>query len=113
MFTSITLNKTIEITLERAYDRKEVSTDIPKTITKEMLLLCTKDVHFFFEDEIYQQTVGVAMVSPLGPIIGGIFMVEIETTIVPTLGNSHMNIKFTHVAESNNMLPFLDVFAID
>ena len=78
-----------------------------------MLLLCTKDVHFFFEDEIYQQTVGVAKVSPLGPIIGGIFMVELETTIAPTLGNFHMNIQFTHVAESNNMLPFLDVFAID
>ena len=34
---------------------------------KEMLLLCTKHVHFLIEDEIYQQTDGVAMGSPLGP----------------------------------------------
>ena len=38
LFTSIPLNKTIEITLERIYDPKEINTDIPKTILKEMLL---------------------------------------------------------------------------
>ena len=54
---------------------------------KEMLLLCTKDVHFLFENEIYRQTDGVAMGSPLGRILAGIFMVELEATIVPTLGN--------------------------
>ena len=54
---------------------------------KEMLLLCAKDVHFLFEDEIYQETDGVAMGSPFGPILPGIFVVELETTIVPTLDN--------------------------
>ena len=52
MFTSIPLNKTIEITLEWIYDPKEIKTDIPKTIMKEILLLYTKDVHFLFDDEI-------------------------------------------------------------
>ena len=47
LFTSIPLTKTIEFTLERIYDWKEINTNIPKTIMKEMLLLCTKDVHFF------------------------------------------------------------------
>ena len=50
LFASIPLNKTIEITLERIYDQKEINTDIPKTIMKEMQLLCTKNVHFLFED---------------------------------------------------------------
>ena len=45
------------------------------------------DVHFLLEDELFQLTNGVAMGSPLGPILAGIFMVELETTIVPTLGN--------------------------
>ena len=52
-----------------------------------MLLLCTKDVHFLFENEIYQQTDGVAMGSPSGPILAGIFMVELEKTIVPIVKN--------------------------
>ena len=32
LFTSMPLNKTIKVTLERIYDRKEINTDIPKTI---------------------------------------------------------------------------------
>ena len=37
LFTSISLNKTIKIALERIYDWKEVNTDIPKAIVKEMV----------------------------------------------------------------------------
>ena len=37
LFTSMPLNKTIEITLERIYDQKEIKTDIPKAIKKKML----------------------------------------------------------------------------
>ena len=79
------------------------------------------------------------MGSPLSPILAGIFMGKLETTIVPTLRNLlckwkryiddtysivktdnvneilldlnsfHINIKFTYGAESNNLPPFLDV----
>ena len=109
---------------------------------KEMLLLCAKDVHFLFEDEIYQETDGVAVGSPFGPILPGIFVVELETTIVPTLDNLlrkwkryvddtycivktdsvneillklnsfHMKIQIAYKVETNNMLPFLDVLVI-
>ena len=75
LFTSIPLNKTIEIILELICDWKEIKTDIPKIIMKKMLLLLTKDVYFLFEDDIYQQTDGVALGSPFGPILPGIFVV--------------------------------------
>ena len=42
---------------------------------------------YLFEDEIYQQTGSVATGSPLDPILAVPFMVELETTIVPTLDN--------------------------
>ena len=87
LFTSIPLNKTIKIALERIYDWKEVNTDIPKAIVKEMVWLSTKDVYFLFEDDIYQETDGIAVRSPLSPILSFIFMVELEITIAPTLGN--------------------------
>ena len=51
-FTSIPLNKTIKTTLEGIYDRRDINTDIPTTIMQEMLLLCTKDAHFLFENEV-------------------------------------------------------------
>ena len=39
---------------------------------------CTKNVHFTFRDVLYLQTDGVAMGSLLGPILAGIFMVDLE-----------------------------------
>ena len=88
------------------------------------------------------QTDGVAIGSPLGPILAGIFMVKLETTIVPTLdkillkwkryvddtfcfvkigsvnhilrtlNSLHQNIQFTFEVENDNKLPFLDVLLI-
>ena len=40
--------------------------------------LCTKNVHFIFNGEIYIQIDGVARDSPLGPVLANIFMVELE-----------------------------------
>ena len=75
LFISIPLNKTVEIILELICDWKEIKTDIPKITMKKMLLLLTQDVYFLFEDDIYQQTDGVALGSPFGPILPGIFVV--------------------------------------
>ena len=52
---------------------------------KELLLLCTKNVHFFFNGQLYSQMDGNDMGSPIGPVIAGIFMVELEQNIVPEL----------------------------
>ena len=82
------------------------------------------------------------MGSPLGLVIENIFMVELETTLVPKLENHvqkwrrfaddtfayvkvgsvdyvlpvlnwfYKNIKFTYEEEQNNTLPFLDVLFI-
>ena len=47
---------------------------------KNLLTLCTKNVHFTFNNEIYIQNDGVAMGSPLGLIVAGNFKVELETS---------------------------------
>ena len=57
---------------------------------KEMLLLCTKDVHFSYNHDIYIQSDGVAMGSPLGPVLARIFMVNLERSLVPNL-NVYIN----------------------
>ena len=48
-------------------------------------MLCIKSVHFIFNNENYIQTDGVAMESPLAPVLADIFMVEFETTVIPKL----------------------------
>ena len=54
---------------------------------KELLILCTKNVHFTFNNETYIQVDGVAMGLPLGPVPANIFMVELETSVIPNLSN--------------------------
>ena len=136
------LEKTIEIILRRIYTDKEINTNIPKREMKELLYLCTKNVHFSYNNEIYIQIDGVAMGSPLGPVLANIFMVELETNIVPKLerdiklwkrfvdnmfcfakiesidfiltklNSFHTNIKFTMETEQKSTIPFLDVFVV-
>ena len=109
---------------------------------RDLLLLCTKNVHFSYNGDIYTQADGVAMGSPLGPVLPGIFMVELERTILPTLrehvrswkryvdgtisyikeepiehvlsklNGYHNNIEFTYEIEQDGKLPFLDVMVI-
>ena len=45
---------------------------------KELLLLCTKHVHFTFNGDIYIQLDAVAMGSPLGPLLADVFMCPLE-----------------------------------
>ena len=77
LFTNVPLEETIEIILKRIYINKEITTDIPKQEMKELLILFTKNVHFTFNNETYIQVDGVAMGSPLGPVLANIFMFEL------------------------------------
>ena len=109
---------------------------------KKLIALCTKNVHFTLNNEIYVQNNGVAMGSPLGPILANIFTVELENTLVPrlhqhvkkwrrsvddtftyvrnksidyvltTLNLFHRDICFTYEKENNSQLPFLDALFI-
>ena len=142
LVTSILLNRAIEITLQWIYNHNEIATQISKKAMKEVLLLCTKEVHFAYSNGIYQQNDGVAMGLPLGLVIAGIFMVELETSIIPTLGRPllkwkryvdnrfcylkidtannilnklngfHQSMPFTYELEKDNKLVFLDVLLI-
>ena len=85
LFTNVPLNWTIDILLRRIYDNKVLQTPITKSGMKEMLTLSTKNVHFTCNRKIFVQTDGVAMGSPLGPVLADIFMTEIEKTLLPDI----------------------------
>ena len=77
LFTNVPLNETIDIILTKVYDENKIDTKIPKSILKELLYLCTKHVHFKFNNEIYIQCDGVPMGSPFGPLLANIFMISL------------------------------------
>ena len=59
--------------LKRINENHEISIPITRNEMREILLLCTKNGHFTFS--FYLQTDAVAMGSPLGPVLAGIFLV--------------------------------------
>ena len=85
LFTDVPFDRTIQLVFIRMYEKHKVSTNITKQEMKKMLILCTKNVHFTFNEKAYKQTDGIALGSPLGPILAYIFMVELENNIVPAL----------------------------
>ena len=142
LFTNVPLEQKIEIILKRIYINKEITTNIPKQEMKELLFLCTKNVHFTFNNQIYIQLDRVAMGSLLGPVLANIFMVELETSLIPNLNDKvklwarfaddtycftkseytsyillalnsfQQNIKFTIEIEKDDAITFLDVLII-
>ena len=82
LFTNVPSVKTID----RIYDRSEIKNQITRPETKKLLTLCTKNVHFTFDNQVYQQKDSQKK-TLLGPVLTGISMVELETQIVPTLEN--------------------------
>ena len=142
LFTKAPLEESIENILKKIYVNKEITTDIPKQEMKELLILCTLNVDFTFNNETYIEVDGVAMGLPLGPVLTNILMVELETSVIPNLSNkvklwkrfvedtyclarseyidnillapnsSHKNIKFTIEIEKDNTIPFLDILMV-
>ena len=87
LFTNVSLDEKIETILQKVYVEKKIKTSTPKPILKELLLLCTKHLHFRFNGETYTQIDGVAMGSPLGPLLANIFMISLEERVLPKVSN--------------------------
>ena len=81
-FTNVPLEYTIGLVLEWIYNKGELVTNFNRSEMKEMLLICTKNVHFSYNHDIYIQRDGVAMCSPLGPVV------NLERSLVPKLNVS-------------------------
>ena len=81
LFTNVPLKYAIDLVLKRIYENHQISTSIIRNEMREILLLCTKNVQFTFIDVVYLQTAGVAIGSPLGPVLAGIFVVNLERSL--------------------------------
>jgi hypothetical protein len=141
LFTNVPVDETIELLANKAFENnwfnKEYKLRITKTNLIKLLKLATKHQLFQFNGKLYEQVDGVAMGSPLGPLMANVFMCSLEeklsksnklpsvynrfvddtlttqsnldsaTSFLSTLNNCHPSLTFTMEVEVEGKLPFL------
>ena len=141
LFTNVPIDETIQICLDTLYRSNIPPPGIKEDLLKKLLLKSTKDVEFSFNNCMYRQIDGVAMGSPLGPVLANIFLGYCESLIpdemwpdmycrfvddtfslfdgcesaeefLNCLNRLHLSLRFTMEGEKNNRLPFMDVLVI-
>ena len=83
LFTNVPLLETIGY-IETIVDHFHLSLPVDFSFLKSLILLCTQNIQFSFDGVLYFQKDGVAMGSPLGPVLADIFVGFLETFKAPT-----------------------------
>ena len=116
-----------------------IDLQVPISEVVPLLRLCITDVYFTFLGKSYVQTDGVAMGSPLGPILADLFVAHLESSVSMLNSNKlfyrryvddilvfadnseqldelrlelnslHPKIRFSVEVERENQLPLLDI----
>ena len=141
LFTNVPLVETIGICADVLYRNSDVfpfPPNLEEDEFRKLMLRVTSGVEFSFDDVMYRQCDGVAMGSPLGPVLANIFVGYCESKIpvgecpslycrfvddsfsycrdidhcerfLGILNSLHPSLQYTCEVEQESVLPFLDV----
>ena len=85
LFTNVPLQRTINVIIDRIYNKAEIETTLKKSTLKKLIKdTCTKTV-FSCNNQLYEQIDGVSMGSSMGPLLANIIMTELENTVIKNL----------------------------
>ena len=83
LFTNVSLDETINILVNKAFtddwfNKTYGALNLQKDHLAKLLVITTTNQLFQFNGQLYEQTDGVAMGSPLGPLMANVFMCHLE-----------------------------------
>ena len=78
LFINIPLNDVIDICVNNLFSYTDTIRNLDKNDLKELLILASFESFFIFDEVLYRQIDGVAMGSPLGPILANVFLCYFE-----------------------------------
>ena len=89
LFTNVPVDEAVEIVRRRLQEDEFLDERCPLPVDTivDLLELCLKSTYFLFHGQFYQQVDGVAMGSPVSPIVANIFMEEFEQKALATMVN--------------------------
>ena len=87
LFTNIPLDETITICANTLCHTDITPPEIPEGAFCELMLAATKGVEFSFGDTMFKQIDGVAMGSPLGPVLANIFVGYYESRLFQSISH--------------------------
>ena len=86
-FTNVLLDETKNICVNELYISNLNSPMLQKEKCKSLLLMAAKNVELRFNNYIYRHVDGVAMGSPLGPVLANIFVCYFESILFTNVKN--------------------------
>ena len=84
LFTRVPTDHVLDF-VSRKIDEKIINVPIPKDCFLDLLRLCVNHNYFQFEKKFYRQKFGIAMGSPLSPVLANLFMEYIESELLPNI----------------------------
>ncbi|KAL9951258.1 hypothetical protein ACROYT_G043894, partial [Oculina patagonica] len=141
LFSNVPLSETINILVDKAFTddwfNQTYGLELQRDHLTTLLEIATSNQLFQFNGQLYEQIDGVAMGSPLGPLMANVFMCHLEekltcddkmpsfyrryvddtlarmpsteaaTEFLTTLNGLHPNLSFTMELPVNNKIPFI------
>jgi hypothetical protein len=103
LFTSIPVHESIDLAIKTILQQKmndSSFTKLEETDLRQLFELCVTNMPFRFYDELYQQTEGVSMGSPLAPALADLFMTYIESKLEDYEHNDKIKTYYRYVDDT-------------
>ena len=113
LFTNVPLMETIDICIRRLFQDRDVVEGLNAREFRQLLIYATRESHFLANGIVYDQADGVAMGSPLGPVLADMFMSDFEEQVLadyygncPTLYRRYVDDTFLMFDSRSHALDF-------